>query len=409
MSTITIATYIGFCNRGAEALLKTRIKLLKKLIPDLNFKVLSIYTETCRPIKNVEYIDTFGGRKEKLKSIKYILSSLYKGVTWTLNAYIYRFCNFSFNKEINKISKSSIFISTDGDVLGEDYGLFPLLWRIYYLSLGLIMKKPVFIFSEGTGPFKSKISKTISRVFFKQCTYISVRDEISLKHLINIGLKKEKLILAADSAFLLLPSPKKLDYRDHTRKLIGISVSKLVTDFGFNSTNSVKPYDKFTSFIAKLIDWIIAKYDSKIILISHVVQINRDDYKTAKEIFFKVKRKDHVEIMKKSFDSTEIKKVISYCNLIITSRMHAAIAALSTHVPAIGISYSHKMEGIFKRLEIPEYVIDIKKLDWKITKIIQQALSNSENIKNRIKKNMPNIIRFAQKPAYKIAKILNKQ
>jgi len=406
MKTITIASFVGFCNRGAEALLKTRIESIRKSTSGVKFYVLSIYTETCKPIKGVEYIDTFGGRREKLRSMKYLILSICKGVSWTTNALMFRLFGFCFNKDIKKIASCEIFISTDGDILGEDYGLFPLLWRIYFLSLGLIMKKPVIIFAEGLGPFKSKIGRLISKLFFNKCSYISVREKISIENLTDIGIKREKIHLVADTAFLLEPSPKNLDFRQEGKKLIGISVSKFATKYGFCFGKERNPYNGFNNYMAKLIDWMVEELNTKVIMIPHVVQIYRDDYQTAKDILDKVKNKSQVEILDRDLDASELKKAISYCDLVIASRMHAAIAALSTHVPVIGIAYSHKMIGICNSLGIIDY-INIKDLDWKITNKIQEVLARHDNI-DEFKVKIALTKKLAEKPSFEVARILNK-
>jgi len=409
MKIITISTFVGFCNRGAEALLKTRVESIRKLVPGAKFYVLSIYTETCGPINDLEYISTFGGRAEKLKSIKYLISSVWKGFSWTANALLFRLCGNCFNKDIKKIASSEIFVSTDGDTLGENYGFFPFLWRVYFLSLGIIMKKPIVLYAEGAGPFNSKIGKTISKIFFSRCAYISVRDKISLEYLVNLGIDKKRINLVADSAFLLQPSARSLSYRKDGKRLIGVAVSGLATKYGFPCKKGSDQYKSFIIYMAKLIDWIIKNLNAYVIMIPHVVQVTRNDYQAASDILKKVKDKDQVETLSKNLRAAEFKKAISYCDLVIASRMHAAIAALSTYVPIIGIAYSHKMSGVCNSLGVADLVIDVKDLDWKITNKIQKVLLRTDGIKTDLKLRIGLAKKLAEKPALEVAKILNKE
>ncbi|OQA93430.1 MAG: colanic acid biosynthesis protein [Microgenomates group bacterium ADurb.Bin219] len=407
METITIGTFVGFCNRGAEALLLTRIESIRKLVPDVKFYVLSIYTETCVSLKDVEYIDTFGGRAEKLRSIKYLFLSVYKAIVWTGNAFIFRLTGHCRNNDIKKIASSDVFVSTDGDTLGENYGFFPLLWRTYYLALGIIMKIPIVIYAEGTGPFNSRLGRIIAKYLFDKCAYISVRDEISRNHLVKLGIEKRKVNLVMDSAFLLNSSKKYLSFRENDKRLVGVAVSKLAAKYGFQGKKGKVGYKSFVDFMAKLIDWMIVNLNAKVIMIPHVVQITRDDYQTARDIFKKIKNKNNVEILNRDFKASEFKKAISCCDLVIASRMHAAIAALSTNVPVIGIAYSHKMLGIFKGMGISDLVVDIKDLDLGIRNKIEKVLLESGSIKTKLKTKMARAKKLAWKPAYEVARILN--
>jgi len=402
---ITLATCVGFTNRGSEALLRTRIESISQYYPNTDFYVLAIYTDSCAPIHGVEYIQTFGGQKEKIKSLIYLLESLGSFCVWSLDAFIFRFFGHAFSRNIKKLAQSDLFVSTDGDVLGEDYGLLPFIWRIYFLSLGFIMKKPVVIYSEGLGPFHSKTARFIARHFFKKCSYVSVRDEISRNNLLEI-VTGIFIDVTADSAFLLKTSQDpRFNLKKGNNKLVGIAVSKLATQYGFNYKNR-DSYDGFLQFISELIDWLVYYHHADIVLVPHVVQVGRDDFETANDIVAYTGHKNAVQVVDKSLNASELKAVISHCDLIIASRMHASIAALSTGVPVVGIAYSHKMKGIFRSMGV-DSVIDIKKLDWGIKDIISETLEKSELIRKNLMLKVGEIKQKADFPARKVAQLLN--
>lgn len=405
MKKITIATFIGFTNRGSEALLRTRISAIRKYIPDAQFYVLTVYKDSCKSIDGVEYIQTFGGQREKFKSPVYLLKSLVMAIIWSLEIFRFKLTKTASLSDIKKIANSEMFISTDGDVLGEDYGLLPYIWRIYYLSIGLILKKPVIIFAEGLGPFRSKIGILISKLFFKRCAYLSVRDEFSYDNIMKLGINRE-VDIVADSAFLLEPSnDPNLNYKIPGKKLIGIAVSELATKYGFKYKDEPDSYKGFLNLMSSVIDWLIIKQNAEVILIPHVVQIKRDDYQTAQDILGLVKNKNSVKIISKEYNAMQLKKIISHCDLLIASRMHAAIAGLSSGVPVIGIAYSHKMKGIFDLMNINS-VIDIKKLDYDLISLINYNLKNYLKINKELLFRSKIIKKLALKPANAVYKIL---
>lgn len=403
---ITIATFIGFTNRGAEALLRTRIASIQELLPGTTFNVLTIYKDSCQPIDGVNYIQTFGGQREKLNSIPYLIKSFLEGSVWTLEAIRYRLIGTTSKKEIRALAESDLFISTDGDVLGEDYGLLPYVWRLYYLALGLLLKKPVIIYAEGIGPFYSKPAKLISKFFFNKCSYLSVREEFSYKYMRDIGIKKP-IDIVADTAFLLEPEfTNENEYRKNNRKLIGVAVSKLATEYGFKYGNETDPYVGFIKYMAQVIDWMINDLEAEVVLIPHVVQVKRDDFETANDIMKYVQNKDAVSIVSKDTNARQLKGIIASCDLLIASRMHAIIAGLSTNVPVIGIAYSHKARGLFKAVNL-KTIVDIKDLDLSINDMIKSTLYSSSEIRTSLKREVERMQKLASLPAQNVVGILN--
>jgi len=403
---ITIATFVGFTNRGAEALLRTRIASIRKHDPEATFNVLTIYKDSCKQIDGVTYIQTFGGQREKLRSISYLSKSLVTGIIWTFEAFRYRLTGTTALKEIKALASSDVFVSTDGDVLGEDYGLLPYIWRLYYLSLGFILKKPVIIYAEGIGPFHSRLAKLLSRLFFNRCSYLSVRDEISYKYMRDIGIEKP-IDIVADSAFLLEPElPSSNIYRKKNRRLIGVAVSKLATQYGFKYGNEADSYIGFLKYMAEVIDWIVENLNAEVILIPHVVQVERDDFKTAHDIIQYINNKQSVNIVSKNTNASQLKGIIAECDLLIASRMHAIIAGLSTNIPVIGIAYSHKAKGLFKAINL-KTIIDIKDLNMSITKMIIHTLNSSDEIKKPLMNEIERLKELAKIPAQNVWRILN--
>lgn len=167
-----------------------------------------------------------------------------------------------------------------------------------------------------------------------------IRESVSYDSIKNF-INPKKIVLGPDPAFSL--KSKKLElspwYKD--RKIVGINVSPF--------TININDQDKFQCII-DLIDYILNNTDYSINLIPHVIQKESNDMKLLREIKKHYKTEDRVNLEKETYDCTEIKYIISQCDLLIASRTHASIAGYSQCVPTLVYGYSVKSKGIAKDL-----------------------------------------------------------
>ena len=145
-----------------------------------------------------------------------------------------------------------------------------------------------------------------------------------------------------------------------------------------------------------LIEYIINQTDMNICLIPHVYNIenNLQDIAVLKRIYSRYSDTNRVSIVDSELSCTELKYIISQCRFFIGARTHATIAAYSTGVPTIALSYSVKSLGIAQDLfgKQEGYVIRHKNItDENELKnaFINTLLSNENAIRERYKKILP--------------------
>ncbi|GAA4378980.1 hypothetical protein GCM10023152_26020 [Agromyces bauzanensis] len=81
-------------------------------------------------------------------------------------------------------------------------------------------------------------------------------------------------------------------------------------------------------------------------------------------------------------DAREAKGVISRAVLLISARMHACVAALSSAVPTVGISYLGKFEGQFEWFDVPRVVVPFERAtDTALIKRLAEQLLNERNVR----------------------------
>ena len=107
-----------------------------------------------------------------------------------------------------------------------------------------------------------------------------------------------------------------------------------------------------------LVQYIIDKTDSNILLIPHVLWKSQDDRVLSDMLYEKYKSTGKVHIFDSAcYNYCEIRYVISKCRMFIGARTHSVISAYSTCVPALALGYSIKARGIAKDLGLDDKLI----------------------------------------------------
>lgn len=190
---------------------------------------------------------------------------------------------------------------------------------------------------------------------------IVARETLTYEMLRCVVQDKEKVMLACDPAFHLPIHEIILPEHFQTNNTLGINLSNLVISDVYD-TNDIMYRN-----VCKLIDYVLLNSDMSVCLIPHVYSAEERsiDLDVLARVKFLYPNEKRVMLVDQELSCTELKYIISNCRFFIGARTHSIIAAYSTAVPAIAISYSIKSRGIAKDLFGTEegYAISWKQID----------------------------------------------
>lgn len=400
---------ISDTNKGSEAVIISTVRLLQKLIPNtaftsflncsaglaqkLNLRVVKDKTSPNLP-------PLFGFVKSSLTLLRCLI--------WAgINKYLH--ANWSFlvhNPRLSEYADADVIIHLGMDYYSDDVGTRTVLTHSRDIMLGILLKKPVVIWAESMGPFRSRLSKPIARLALNKVSLITVRDSLSKALLLEAGINKPPIYVTSDPAFLLTPETEEKvneicaqeGVNVNAKVIIGVNPShsfiipsekrvktkrevyiKVMSFLGsilacflseklFNRIlKMVKKsylytavdlkYGEYKIFFARLIDWLIEEYDATVLLIPHDQAMGQlfDDRIVTGEIRDLVQHKENVIVISRNYNAEEIRGIIGRCHLFIGARFHAAIAALSQGIPTVCFPYYHKF-ALMSELGQDEYV-----------------------------------------------------
>ncbi len=253
-------------------------------------------------------------------------------------------------------------------------GLFQDIYNfnfIPFFSLIVIiaayLRKRIIFYALGMGPFKRKLARWLCKRAVKRAKYISVRDSLSKKRLLELQVQK-KIEIAPDPVFLLKPvaalkaqallESEGLDLSNYPK--IGICLQRLF-DWGKQSEH----------ILADVIDQWVKGKKAKIIFIpfgrypdSWIKPKAADvDITIAEKIAQIIKAKPI--ILSKDYAPDEIMAIIGEMDIIISMRLHGLIMSLAMGIPSIALTYHKetKLSSLLTQSGFEENVFFIEDLN----------------------------------------------
>ena len=246
-----------------------------------------------------------------------------------------------FRQSLKALKGVDVVILGGGGLFQDDYlyACFLWAWQIFWIKQ---YKKPLFIYGAGVGPLRKKIGKKITKWAFNKADVITVRDQYSRDLLHQIGVLEKNIFKAADPAFIYRP-PEMI--KDRTKNLFIISVRPWLK---YNS----KIINSFIPFLEKL----KAEKDAEFIF-TCMQQIKEHDHRVIDPIVKKVGGELYIP-----GHFSDLIQVMQTAEFAIGMRYHFLIAAFLTQTPILPISYSPKVDELFKGTPLEPYLIPIKNL-----------------------------------------------
>jgi colanic acid/amylovoran biosynthesis protein len=106
--------------------------------------------------------------------------------------------------------------------------------------------------------------------------------------------------------------------------------------------------------------------DAAVVLLPHDIQPNDlgcYDDRLSCSLVVQGANDPQVKAMTRRLPAEGIKSLIANCDLVVGSRFHALVAALSQGIPAMALGWSHKYLELLRPFGLEKYVVGIEALD----------------------------------------------
>ena len=406
-------------NKGTQALLISDIRMIREILGD---PYISVSTTDVRGVENLglrlnavlpPLVDIPYERTDKwAKTFHYGRNSpRYKALSFAM-----LFCMlFQFmlsvgsifvvklglkspyrNEVLDHLSDCDLVVSHSDESFKETASQLPLnpFWavtwwsmlvsRTYEMLAARSFRRPVVLFPNSVGPFRTFVGRLLARLSLNSCSCILIRDSISYGIVEKLGVRPQiARILTYDTALLFQTNHRKTNVH-FSQPVLGVCP-------GFYSLSLSKPEaQKYVIAHASALDEVVERHGFSIVFLPHYVSgFENDDLEISKSIMSMMKHKDRLELVNAE-TVEEFKSLLEQTDMIISSKMHPAVLGVSGFVPVLCIAYDHKQTSFFERLGMKDCVVDIRQISQKkLASTIDYVWNQRERLKEDLRKKIP--------------------
>ena len=232
-----------------------------------------------------------------------------------------------------------------------------ILRRFYLIFIAKLLSVKTIKFPASYGPIEGKSLALQAKIAYKKLfNCMLAREKISREQM-EIALKtKTSIKNISDVANLM--EYKKIDTIFENKKYITFSVSHQLAR-QFNDWN------EYIKIFSEYIKYIVNQTNYSVIILPN--EINPEsphcDYKIGLELYNKLEKDVKIKFIDTTkISNLEVKNIIACSEILVGSRYHSCVAALSSGVPTLVIGWHYKYQELLESYSQNKWIIPLDSL-----------------------------------------------
>jgi colanic acid/amylovoran biosynthesis protein len=266
-----------------------------------------------------------------------------------------------------------------------------LIVRVWEIFVAKSFRKPIVMFPNSMGPFRTAIGRLLSRMALNNCVSVLIREPISYGVVESLMISSRK-ILTSDTALTLDSEGINSKFVKDSKGSIGVSPGL------YAHSLAKKRVQQYILDHAKALDRAIEKHGFSVVFLPHYISgFQFDDLDMCKLIIGKMEHSDKARIIEPK-DLGEFRSIVSQMDLIVSSKMHPAVLAASVHVPIVFVAYDHKQTGFAASLSLSDCLISLNEVTCaRLLSKIDHVWNSKAEIKALLKARVPELQKNVRK------------
>lgn len=318
---------------------------------------------------------------------------------------------------LKEILEADLVIDFSGDIFGDNANNAKFLEDVAELWFATLLNKKVVMLAGSPGPFKKRWRKFLARRTLNRLDFITNREPISTEILKSIGVIPSKIITTACPAFLF--QPLSLEETKINMKEENLNLDMDKPNIGMILCGWNMPEPPFSRIPRKeyelapfvpVVESLLNDIDANVILFAHQNRsdengnlIYGNDYYLLEQLFNMIAQpegKGTLTLIKGKYDAATLKGFIGSLDMLISGRIHGAVAGLSQCVPTVIIDYghepkAHKLRGFARLVNQDNVVANPADTNDMLNKV-HTVWKNRKKIQQQLEKRIPEVQALAR-------------
>jgi colanic acid/amylovoran biosynthesis protein len=343
---------IGFTNKGGELMLAAIVQRLAETRPDIGLvgsPKLGAYATRAK----YGLLQTLEARRAG--RLGFLIEALFRE---------------GYRRSYGMVHRNDIagVVDASGFALGDQWPIASMVRRHADLQRRKARGQKIIFLPQAFGPFERPEVSELAKRILELPDLIYARDKISLGHVEKILPGLPSLRQAPDFTNLVKGT-------SDSHAVLGSRPAAIVPNqkiIEHNGGRSGRAYMKFLADMAAS----LRGFGLTPFILLHETDADR-------ELAAELKSTAGLDCATEA-DPLVVKAIMGSCEIVISSRYHGLINALSQAVPAIGTSWSHKYEMLFEDYGKPQWLVDYRAGAAEATQLVAELLDDLKQVRSAL-------------------------
>jgi len=261
---------------------------------------------------------------------------------------------------LRALADADVVVSTGGTYLVPAYWLAP---RLLEFDLVRALGLPYALYTQSVGPYSAKMPLQRLKGIFEDARVVLLRDARSQRELDALAPAAATAV-RADAAFALADAARLAEAAGRTwpaQPTVAVSVRDWPH---FEGTTAEAGMARFRMAVGGAVERLVTAHGARVRFLSTCQGrpgYRYDDSAVAARIWAALPEavREHVEVDRRPHTPTDVMATYAECDLVMATRMHAAILALSGGTPVLPVTYEFKTDELAANLGIADWTAHI--------------------------------------------------
>ncbi len=245
------------------------------------------------------------------------------------------------------------------------FGL-PFLQEAYAVAYALMLGKPFYVLPQSMGPLRRPWERAAIRHLYGRARIVYLRDPVSLRLAQELRLPAERLHMVPDMAFALPQAPA-----EHAAEALAAAGAGRGPRVGVTVLNRLlrdvkqTDWERYESSMAEALARFARQHGMTVVFFPQVTgpTEREDDRVAARRIMARMDLGDKAVLIEEQASPALLKAMYREMDVVVATRMHSAIFALSNAVPTLMIVWLDKVRGLAELLGLEPWTLNLTQVD----------------------------------------------